>query len=137
MVFIKRVENFICQHCGALVNGNGFTNHCPHCLWSRHVDNEPGDRAASCRGMMRPAALIGSSPNYRILYSCTACGIERLNNAQPEDDPDALVLLANHPHAPQGDIINMETGEDFDPLAEEHSYPESDKGAKEGPYRRD
>ncbi|MBR6751902.1 MAG: RNHCP domain-containing protein, partial [Alphaproteobacteria bacterium] len=42
--FVKRVENFTCAHCGAEVFGNGYTNHCPKCLWSRHVDNNPGDR---------------------------------------------------------------------------------------------
>src|SRR4051812_24042330 len=101
MVFQKRVENFVCQHCGAFVMGDGFTNHCPHCLWSKHVDNDPGDRAASCGGMMRPVALIGSSPNYRILFVCQSCKKEHINNTQPEDSTDALVLLASHPHAPQ------------------------------------
>ena len=52
--FTKTVEDFNCAHCGAVVHGNGYTNHCPHCLYSRHVDNNPGDRLATCGGMMRP-----------------------------------------------------------------------------------
>jgi hypothetical protein len=31
-----------------------YRNHCPACLWSKHVDVQPGDRAATCRGLMRP-----------------------------------------------------------------------------------
>src|SRR4051812_15565771 len=119
MVFIKRVENFICQHCGAFVMGDGYTNHCPHCLWSQHVDNQPGDRASSCRGMMKPIALIGSSPNYRIVYTCEICGLEKMNNAQSEDSTEALLQLARHPHQPFGERLNLETGEDFDPMATE------------------
>lgn len=42
--FTKTVEDFICAHCGTHVRGNGYTNHCPECLWSKHVDNNPGDR---------------------------------------------------------------------------------------------
>ena len=85
---------------------------------------------------MRPVALIGSSPQYRIVYTCEICGDEHINNAQPEDSTDALVALARHPHQPLGERIDMETGEDFDPLAAEESYPEADKGDKEGPYHR-
>ncbi|MFN2146641.1 MAG: RNHCP domain-containing protein, partial [Anaerolineales bacterium] len=35
--FQRRIEYFICEHCGAEVSGVGFTNHCPVCLWSKHV----------------------------------------------------------------------------------------------------
>ena len=50
--FIKVKEDFVCEHCGAEVKGDGYTNHCPKCLWSKHVDVHPGDRAAECGGMM-------------------------------------------------------------------------------------
>lgn len=128
MSFQRTTENFACEHCGAFNTGNGYTNHCPHCLWSRHVDEDPGDREESCGGMMRPAALVGSSPKYRILHVCESCNTERLNNVQPLDSTDALVELAKHPKPRQGETINMKTGEDFDPLSREQSFPEATKG---------
>ena len=46
-----RGVSFRCHHCRADVPedapGTRNRNHCPFCLWSRHVDIEPGDRAAS------------------------------------------------------------------------------------------
>ena len=51
--FIRKTEDFICEHCGREVRGNGYTNHCPYCLWSKHVDINPGDRAAGCGGLKR------------------------------------------------------------------------------------
>lgn len=94
MAFVRKQEDFICEHCGAKVAGTGYTNHCPHCLWSKHVDVDPGDRAQSCGGMMEPVALEGSTPRYRIRHRCVRCGFERMQNAAPEDDPQALVALS-------------------------------------------
>jgi len=53
----KRKENFICRHCGAIVEGNGYTDHCPHCLWSQHRDINPGDRKEKCHGLMKPVGV--------------------------------------------------------------------------------
>jgi hypothetical protein len=94
MAFIKRVEDFLCEHCGFSVQGSGYTNHCPRCLWSKHVDVEPGDRAEACGGLMEPVRLEGSSPDYRIVHRCTRCGIERRILAAPGDAPAALLALA-------------------------------------------
>jgi Zn finger protein HypA/HybF involved in hydrogenase expression len=49
-MFKRTIEDFTCEHCGEQVTGNGFTNHCPQCLWSKHVDIDPGDRLALCGG---------------------------------------------------------------------------------------
>ena len=45
--FTKNDNGFICAHCGKEVEPLGYTsrNHCPFCLWSLHVDINPGDRA--------------------------------------------------------------------------------------------
>jgi hypothetical protein len=56
-VFKKTKEDFVCEHCGKPVVGNGYTNHCPECLWSKHVDVNPGDRAATCLGLMEPVGV--------------------------------------------------------------------------------
>ena len=92
--FQRRVEDFVCDNCGATVEGNGYTNHCPQCLWSKHVDVHPGDRAQSCGGMMKPVSLQGSTPHYRIRHRCERCLFERLNNVQEGDDQHALIQLA-------------------------------------------
>jgi hypothetical protein len=92
--FTRRIEDFTCEHCGAVVTGGGYTNHCPRCLWSKHVDIYPGDRAAGCGGLMEPADIEGSSSAYRILHRCQVCGAEKWNQAAAEDDFEQLLALA-------------------------------------------
>jgi len=92
--FQKRIEDFICEHCGAKVVGTGYTNHCPQCLWSKHVDRNPGDRAEACGGMMEPASLEGTTPHYRIVHQCQRCTVERRNDIAKNDNSDAIVALA-------------------------------------------
>lgn len=95
MGFEKRVEDFACAQCGTSVQGGGYTNHCPQCLWSKHVDNDPGDRAAACGGMMEPLRVEGSTGRYRLVHRCTLCGIERRVDTNPADNTDALLGLAS------------------------------------------
>lgn len=92
--FQKRVEDFVCEHCGTQVKGGGYTNHCPECLWSKHVDVNPGDRAAACGSMMEPVALEGTSPEYVLVHRCISCGFEHRNKSVSEDSPDALLEVA-------------------------------------------
>ena len=94
MAFVKRVEDFVCGHCGARVQGSGYTNHCPKCLWSKHVDKEPGDRLDSCGGMMEPTSLEGTTPKYRIVHTCSKCGAVRRVRTDGRDDAGALVELS-------------------------------------------
>ena len=94
--FQRRIEDFICEHCGAHVEGDGYTNHCPVCLWSKHVDENPGDRAATCGAMMEPIAIEGSSPDYIVVHRCIRCGIERRNKITPQDSTTAVLALVEH-----------------------------------------
>ena len=52
---------FTCRVCGWPVGpqaaGTQHRNHCPNCLASVHLDDEPGDRAADCGGTMEPVAV--------------------------------------------------------------------------------
>ncbi len=94
--FQKRKEDFVCGKCGTHVIGDGYTNHCPHCLWSKHVDINPGDRAATCRGLMEPISIEGSTgKGYVIRQKCLTCGHERLNRVSSHDSTDAVVELAH------------------------------------------
>ncbi len=92
--FTKTVENFNCAHCGAAVFGNGYTNHCPKCLWSRHVDNNPGDRAATCRGMMRPISVAPDGDRFIIIHKCERCGKVMRQRTSDNDDIDAIIALS-------------------------------------------
>lgn len=94
MSFTRTIEDFTCGHCGAFVKGDGYTNHCPRCLWSTHVDIAPGDRAESCGGMMEPVALEGSTPEYVIVHRCKKCDAVRRVKVSAHDDPQALVALS-------------------------------------------
>lgn len=91
--FQKTVEDFICEHCGFHVSGNGFTNHCAKCLWSKHVDVYPGDRASGCGSMMEPVRVEKEKKGYMLVHHCTSCGYEKPNKVSPEDDFQAVVDL--------------------------------------------
>lgn len=83
--FQKKVEDFGCEHCGTNVVGNGYTNHCPKCLYSKHVDINPGDRLNSCGGMMKPVNIESKSGEFVIIHKCERCGQEKRNKTSPLD----------------------------------------------------
>lgn len=102
--FTKNDSGFICGHCGKEVEPLGYTsrNHCPYCLWSRHLDELPGDRLSECRGLMEPVlAEPDAKKGYIITHRCTKCGALRRNKAAyggrggKEDDIRLLVQLTN------------------------------------------
>jgi len=92
--FQKKIENFTCENCGTKVEGNGYTNHCPKCLFSKHVDVNPGDRAEVCGGLMEPVGLKLEKGHYIITHRCQKCGLERNNQAADNDDINALIKLS-------------------------------------------
>lgn len=93
-LFQKKVENFVCEHCGAEVVGDGYTNHCPKCLWSKHVDVNPGDRAEKCGGMMRPAGILIKKGEHLITHCCIKCGFTRRKRIEREDNFDEAVKIS-------------------------------------------
>ncbi|MBU6370992.1 MAG: RNHCP domain-containing protein [Patescibacteria group bacterium] len=92
--FKRTVEDFICEHCGAAVKGNGYTNHCPKCLWSKHVDKNPGDRAEKCGGMMRPVRIEQEGGKMMIVHECEKCGFVRRAELRRQDDPAEAIEVA-------------------------------------------
>jgi hypothetical protein len=84
--FIKNQEDFKCEHCGAEVKGNGYTNHCPECLWSKHVDVNPGDRAAACGGLMRPVSFEQKGGEIILTHKCDLCDYQKPNKLAPGDN---------------------------------------------------
>jgi hypothetical protein len=103
--FTTNDAGFLCEHCGLDVRPLGTTsrNHCPACLYSRHVDVNPGDRASDCGGMMRAVGVeTDGRRGYVLVHRCERCGAVRRNRAavdaavQP-DDMGLLIELAASP----------------------------------------
>jgi len=92
--FQRKKEDFRCERCASVINGDGYTNHCPKCLWSKHVDMFPGDRAASCGGMMEPVVFSHGGKNDVIIHRCSSCGYEKKNKVAGNDDFEALLALS-------------------------------------------
>lgn len=93
--FQKRIEDFVCEHCGFSIMGSGYTNHCPNCLWSKHVDINPGDRAAECGGLMKPIKTELDHGEQIITHKCIKCGHEKRNRQALDDNMDELIRLIN------------------------------------------
>ncbi len=94
--FTKKVENFICENCGFEVIGNGYTNHCPKCLYSKHVDINPGDRLCGCNGIMKPVDILQKNGEFVILHKCQKCGFERKNKVNENDDYKKIIEIASN-----------------------------------------
>lgn len=95
MIFIARQERFTCEHCGTAVEPlkrGSYRNHCPHCLWSKHVDDAgPGDRASLCGGMMEPTGLDhDGKKGWLLVHRCIVCGKTIPNKTAPDDDLSVL-----------------------------------------------
>jgi hypothetical protein len=98
--------SFRCRNCRLDVSldalGTAHRNHCPHCLWSRHVDDSPGDRAAlaECGSAMEPIAVcVRGDGEWVLVHRCTGCDTVHLNRTAGDDNPLPLVRLAVKPLA--------------------------------------
>jgi len=81
--------------------GTRHRNHCPSCLWSRHLDADaPGDRAAPCAGSMEPIAVsVRDDGEWALVHRCTTCAAVSVNRIAGDDNAFALMRLAARPLA--------------------------------------
>jgi hypothetical protein len=103
-------KQFRCVNCGALVSadrelaGVNNRNHCPNCLWSKHVDEfKPGDRKADCCARMQPIGLTVKQIHKKydrqqqgelmLIHRCTGCGKISINRIASDDSTGALIAL--------------------------------------------
>jgi len=93
--FQRKIEDFTCENCGQKVSGDGYTNHCPNCLWSKHVDNNPGDRAATCGGLMEPISVYIQSGHYIIEQKCQRCSVIRRIKTRASDNMGEIIRLSS------------------------------------------
>jgi hypothetical protein len=98
-------RSFRCGHCRLDVPtdalGTAHRNHCPNCLWSRHLDERtPGDRASECCSLMEPIGItVRGSGEWVVVHRCTGCEEVNLNRSAGDDNPLALLRLAVLPLA--------------------------------------
>jgi RNHCP domain len=99
----RQPSTFRCRRCGLDVStdapGTAHRNHCPNCLWSRHVDDDtPGDRAANCGASMEPIAVsVRGDGEWVLIHRCTMCDALNLNRTAADDNPLILLRLAVKP----------------------------------------
>ena len=98
-MMIKNDNGFVCLNCGMTVSPLKYTsrNHCPHCLYSLHVDIVPGDRANKCTGLMEPISIENSpKKGYVIVYKCTKCGEIKRNKSADDDDFEKILEVSKN-----------------------------------------
>jgi len=82
------------------VFGTAHRNHCPRCLWSRHLDDFPGDRKSSCKSGMEPAAVtVRGDGEWAIIHRCAGCAVLHENRIAGDDNVMVLMALAARPLA--------------------------------------
>ena len=81
--------------------GTAYRNHCPNCLWSRHVDDDtPGDRESDCGSLMEPIGItVRRSGEWVLVHRCAGCDVINLNRTAGDDNPLVLLRLAVKPLA--------------------------------------
>lgn len=99
----EQAHGFTCVNCQHQVAvsphmGTANRNHCPNCLWSRHVDIVPGDRQAACHGAMQPIALtfkaIGDKTKrgeIMLVHRCLSCAHISINRMAGDDSEPSLI----------------------------------------------
>ncbi len=96
--------SFRCINCGEQVtpddSGTRHRNHCPKCLWSVHLDHQPGDRASCCGAPMEPVAVwVRKGGEWAIIHRCRECGELSSNRVAADDNEMLLLSLAAKPLA--------------------------------------
>lgn len=94
--FTQRDEEFICEKCNKKVDKLVYSSrdHCPYCLYSKHIDINPGDRLNNCLGLLKPIDIEKYKKTYKIIYKCEKCGQIHKNLIAIDDDMDTIINLS-------------------------------------------
>lgn len=89
-------EEFVCENCNKKVEKLKYSarDHCPHCLCSKHVDINPGDRMNECKGLLVPIDLEKFKDTYKIIYECNKCKQKHKNIIAIDDDMDMIINIS-------------------------------------------
>lgn len=110
--FLPRNKGFICSYCGKKVEpvkyGGSYRNHCPHCLYSKHIDSDtPGDRLSNCQGLMKPISVFTRrTGEYILVHKCLKCGFIRYNRIAGDDNFELVIKLSTNP-------LNLKNGKEI------------------------
>ena len=90
MGFIMKNESFLCDNCWKEISKHptgSARNHCPHCLYSKHLDKDfPGDRASECHSVMKPVWKdYHKNKGWMVVHECIKCW-KKIPNKLAEDD---------------------------------------------------
>ncbi len=98
--FTMKDEEFICENCHKKVEKLNYTarDHCPYCLYSKHVDIYPGDRNNNCQGLLIPIDIEKYKNTYKIIYKCQKCQELHKNIIARDDDFDKIIKLSSKLH---------------------------------------
>lgn len=90
-------EEFICEHCQKQVKKLNYTarDHCPYCLYSKHLDINPGDRQNPCQGLLEPIGIEKYKNTYKIIYKCQKCNLHHKNIMAKDDDYNKIIELSH------------------------------------------
>ncbi|PCJ20767.1 MAG: hypothetical protein COB02_00220 [Candidatus Cloacimonadota bacterium] len=94
--FTRINESFICENCKKDVlmsPGGKCRNHCTHCLYSLHIDINPGDRLSNCGGMLKPDFIEVKSNKNIIHHRCLKCDEIRPNKCAEDDDFGTILKI--------------------------------------------
>lgn len=98
---MKEEKEYRCLCCGwtsDLKDKEPWPDHCPNCLYSLHLDREPGDRASDCHGRMEPIGVwVRKNGEWAIIHRCLRCGKIGSNRIAADDNPMKLMALAMRP----------------------------------------
>lgn len=94
--FNMKDESFVCENCKNLVKKLEYSarDHCPSCLYSKHVDINPGDRLNTCLGLLKPIGIEKYRDTYKIIYKCLKCGEIHKNIMANDDNMDLIIELS-------------------------------------------
>ena len=94
--FSKNDEEFICDNCKKEVLKANYTSrdHCPYCLYSKHVDINPGDRLNDCKGLLKPIGIEKYKNSYKIIYKCQKCNVAHKNIIAKDDDINKIIDIS-------------------------------------------
>ncbi|NJL31251.1 MAG: RNHCP domain-containing protein [Phycisphaerales bacterium] len=95
-------KGFNCVRCRQWVSlqsyGTRHRNHCPYCLWSRHLDEQAGDRQCACRSPMEPIGIeVRGDGEWALIHRCRGCGLIRTNRIAGDDHELSLLQLVLRP----------------------------------------
>ena len=90
-------EEFQCENWKKYVNKLNYTarDHCPYCLYSKHLDINPGDRLNPCKGMLKPIDIEKYKNTYKIIYKCQKCNQLHKNIIATDDNFDKIIELSS------------------------------------------